>query len=178
MRKILLFFTLVILIPFLSKAAGLRENLFFENKVSVLIPNDFYEADIKSVAERFPDEANRPQIVLTDADGVALVSMSLVKNVGDRQTIIHFFRDIKENLRASYPEHRIITSDVIRGRTLAFVEVLIPNQQGEMMYNVMAFRYIGDSFFSFNFSCPKDDMQKYQDNFREVAKSIKEVRKN
>ncbi len=168
---------IILLFPQISYSANLRENIFFDKKISILIPNNFYEADIKDVESRFPDEANRPKIVLTDADGVALISMNLVKNIGDRQTIIHFFRDVKEGLRANYPEHRIITSDVIRNRTLAFVEVLLPNQSGDMLYNVMAFRYIGDEFFSFNFSCPKDDMVKYQDDIREAVKSIKEVRK-
>ncbi len=175
MKKFLL--ALFFLFPAVCLAQNLKEQLFFDNSVSVLIPENFTPADENSIISRFPDEANRPKVVLTDEEGLALISLNIAENTGDRQTIIHFFRDVKDSLRKTYPEHRIITSDVIRNRTLAYIEVLLPNEEGKMLYNMMGFRYVDKKFFSFNFSCPEDIMKKYQDTVREMVKDIKVIRR-
>lgn len=175
LRFCLLQFIILLLVisPYALAQYSLDEREYFDGKLSVQTPAPFLEASQALIKQRFVDEATRPQIILTDKDERVLMSMSLVPNQGDRQTLIHFFRDIKNAIRESYPEHQFLKTDVIRNRTLAIVEVLLPNQDGEMLYNMMAFSYVGEDFFSFNFSTPADEIAKWQNTAREIAENIK-----
>ncbi len=168
---------LFLLMPSVCFAQALEEKLFFENSVAVQIPSNFAPASDESVNIRFPDETTRPALVYTDDEGFATIAMSIVPKAPEVKTIIHFFTDIKNDLRTSHPEHRVITSDVIRNRTLAFIEVMLPNGEGRMLYNMMGFRYIGDKLFTFNLSCPEDEMNKYQDTARDIVKNIRMLEK-
>lgn len=168
---------LLILTPTICFAQELKEQLFFENSVAVQIPSNFAPVNEESAKVRFPDEATRPQLIYTDDEGLATIAMSMVPKAPEVKTIIHFFTDVKNDLRTNHPEHRVITSDVIRNRTLAFIEVMLPNQDGEMLYNMMGFRYIGSKLFTFNFSCPEQEMNKYQDTARDIVKNIRMLEK-
>ena len=131
MRIFLLILTLIIAGE--VKAQGnfsLNEILYFDDKVKVLVPTTFLSASPEIVEERFPDEANRPKIILTDQNEQAFLALNYAKNDGDRKTIIHFYRFIKNSIRENNPDHRFLKTDVIRNRTLAIIEVIIPNVDG------------------------------------------------
>lgn len=148
---------------------------FFDDSVMVGIPNDFTQASEATIDERFPDPINRPKIVFTSPDGLAIISLNMAENQGNRQSIIHFFRDIKNGIRENYPDNRFLKTDVIRGRSLALIEYTATSPSDQKLYNMMAFRYIGKNFFFFNFSCPVDEMDKYQATARDIAQDIEYV---
>jgi hypothetical protein len=152
----------------------LDEKPYFGNSVSVLTPSTFKDADAKFISEKFPDKGdNLPKIVMTDGSKRAILSMNIAQNVGDRESIIHFYRDIKNDIRAQYPTSRFLKTDVIRGRSLGIIEVILPNKDSQNIYNMMAFRYVGEKFFMFNFTCPEEDMPKWQNTAREIAENVK-----
>lgn len=154
---------------------ALNPQKFFGNSVEVMVPSTFVTADDLLIQEKFPDKDNYPKIVLTDNSKRPLLSMNITQSDGQSQTIIHFFRDIKNDIRTKYPTSRFLKTDVIRNRTLAIIEVILPNKDGQNLYNMMAMRYVGDKFFFLNFSCPEEDMAQWQDSAREIAENIKIV---
>jgi len=151
----------------------LIEQGVFKNRVSVPIPSNFENATEAFIKEKFPDPATYPKIVLTDKTKRAILSMNLTPNQGDRESIVRFFRDVKNDIRTRYPSSLFLQSDVIKNHTLALIEVVLPNKDGKKLYNVMAFRYVGDDFFFLNFTCPEEDMLLWQDTAREIAQNIK-----
>lgn len=179
MNNIKKVFLAILLFPTLVFAAngGLIERIFFNNKVKIAIPENFIKAEDSFINERFPGSENRPKIIYRSEDGLATIALNMTKNSGDRQSIYHFFRDVKQSIRDNYPEHRFLKTDVIRNRSLAIVEATFPNPGGQIVYNMMAFRYIDDSFFFFNFSCPENEMGQYQHLARDIAENIKLFKK-
>lgn len=152
----------------------LEDKIFFEQLI-VQVPSNFDKASDEMIEQRYVDEATRPQIILTDPKEEVLLSMSMAKNTGDRKTVIHLYRAIKNAIREQYPDHQFLKTDVIRNRTLAIIEVLIPNQDGEMLYTVMSFKYVGDQFFSLNFTVPQENAQKWRNTAMEIAENVKEI---
>ena len=145
------------LIPFV-----LNPQNFFDNSVKALVPSTFKYADADFIKEKFPNKAqNTPKVVMTDGTKRAILALNITQNTGDRQSIVHFFRDVKNDIRTQYPTSHFLKTDVLHGRSLGFVEVILPNQDGENIYNMMAFRYVGDKFFFLNFTCPEEDMAKW-----------------
>ncbi len=157
---------------------ALAPQRFFGNSVSVQIPSTFVAADQNFIAEKYPDPANYPKYVFTDNTKRPMLALNLTSNVGDRESIIHFFRDMKNDLMKAYPTARFIRSDVIRNRTLAVIEVILPNKNGDNLYNMMAFRYVGNNFFFLNFTCPQADLGIWQDTARNIAENVKVERTN
>jgi hypothetical protein len=127
---------------------ALNKQNFFDNQVTVSIPSNFVPADDQLVRSQYPDSKNLPKVVLTDNTKRPLLALNLTPNYGDRQDIVH-------------------------GRTVAIMEVVIPNKDGANLYNMMAFRYIGNNFFFLNFTCPEEDMGLWQDTAREIAENVK-----
>ena len=152
---------------------ALNPQRFFGNTVTVQIPSTFVNASEQLMKANYPDEKNYPKIVMTDNSERPLLALNITPNEGVRDTIIHFFRDIKNDLRTKYPTSRFLKTDVIRNRTLAIVEVVLPNKDGVNIYNMMAFRYVGENFFFLNFSCPEEDMGQWQNTAREIAETIR-----
>ena len=161
--------------PKQSYGLALNPQKFFGNVVSVQIPSTFVNADNTFIEEKFPDKENYPKVVMTDFSKRPILSLNITYNADPkrRQTILHFFRDIKNDIRTKYPSSRFLKTDVIRNRTLAIIEVVLPNKDGQSLYNMMAFRYVGDQFFFMNFSCPEEDMAQWQDMAREIAETVK-----
>ncbi len=151
----------------------LNDQNFFNNQITIQVPSTFSSASRDQIMENYPDPKNYPKVVLTDRSKRPMLALNITQNVGDRQDIIHMFRDIKNDIRYNFPSARFLRTDVIRNRTLAIIEVVMPNHQGENVYNMMAFKYVGSQFFFLNFSCPEDDMGTWQDTAREIAETIK-----
>ena len=172
-KLIILGLTFVVFSLSSKAAAPLEDRYFFDDSVIIRVPQNFNKAPQELIETRFTDENNRPEFVLTDSDQLATLALSIADNVGDRETIIHFYRDIKNSIRAQHPKHQFLKTDVIRNRTLAIVEVIMPNSEGNEVYNMMAFRYVGERFFFLNFSCPKEEMDKWQNTAREIAETVK-----
>jgi hypothetical protein len=173
MKKYFKLFLLIIVVSISSLADNsLVDRIFFDNSVRVAIPMNFMESRPEFIEQKFPNEENRPKIIFNSPDGLAIISLNMVENKGDRQSIVHFFRDIKNDIRNNYPEHRFLKTDVIRNHSLAIVEVIFPNSEGKNMYNMMAFRYVGTKFFFFNFTCPEEESEKYQNLARDIAENI------
>lgn len=154
---------------------ALNPQFFFDNKVSVLVPSSFFPAETAIINQRFGNGVNAPKIVLTDKTSRPLIALNFSANTGDRDDIIHFYRDMKNDLREQFPTVRFLKTDVIRNRTLAIIEAILPDKDGNKIYNMMAFRYVNDNFFFFNFSCPEEDMGMWQNSAREMAENIKVV---
>jgi hypothetical protein len=154
---------------------ALNPQFFFDNKVSVLVPSSFFPAETALINQRFGNGANAPKIVLTDKTSRPLIALNFAPNTGDRESIIHFYRDMKNDMREQFPTARFLKTDVIRNRTLAIIEVILPDKDGKNIYNMMAFRYVDYNFFFFNFSCPEEDMAMWQNSAREMAENIKVV---
>lgn len=152
---------------------ALAPQKFFGNTVSVQMPSTFVAADQNFIAEKYPDPANYPKYVFTDNTKRPMLALNITSNVGDRQSIVHFFRDMKADLQKAYPTARYLRTDVIRNRTLAIIEVILPNKEGKNIYNMMAFRYVGENFFFLNFSCPQEDIGRWQDTARNIAENVK-----
>ena len=149
---------------------------FFDNKISLLIPSSFVQADNNFKAQKFPDRAVFPKLVLTDVTKRPIISLDMASNTGDRTDLVRFYRDIKNDIRSKFPSSRFLQSDVIKNRTLAIIEVIMPNNEGKNLYNLMAFRYVDNEFFFFNFSCPEEDINDWQDTAREISQSIKTLK--
>lgn len=190
MKKILSLFAIAVLINSSSSLAqpeqtyasattqsfggyALNPQFFFDNQISVLVPSSFFKAEIALVNQRFGNGPNAPKVVLTDRTSRPLIALNMVTNSGDRDDIIHFYRDIKNDIREQFPTSRFLKTDVIRNRTLAIIEVIMPDKDGNKIYNMMAFKYVSDQFFFFNFSCPEEDMGIWQNSAREMADNIK-----
>ena len=152
---------------------ALNAQKFFGNSVTVQIPSTFVNADDKLIKEKYPDSAAYPKAVFTDNTKRPLLALNIIDNSGDREDIIHFFRDIKNDIRTQYPTSRFLKTDVVRNRSLAIIEVVLPNKDGANLYNMMAFRYVGNNFFFLNFSCPEEDMALWQDTAREIAENVR-----
>ncbi len=146
---------------------------FFGNQVVVSVPSTFISADDALIKSQYPDADNLPKVVLTDNTKRPLLALNLSRNAGDREDIVHFFRDVKNDIRTKYPTSRFLKTDVVRNRTLAIIEVVLPNKDGQSLYNMMAFRYVGEKFFFLNFSCPEEDMNLWQNTAREIAENVK-----
>lgn len=169
-------FLLVSIIPLAAFSQGyvLDKETIFNDQVEVMIPTNFFLADDELIEARYPDEATRPDIIYTDETETALLSLSMVENSGEkRDTIVKLYKLIKDDIRGNYPTHRFLKTDVIRHRRLGNIEVILPNPEGETLYNMMGFMYVEDQFFSFNFSCPEEDMEKWQNMAREIAENLK-----
>jgi len=183
MKKLLLLFIIAIApAAFAQNKADipytLQPRTFFENQVSLPVPTSFAPAEESLVKTLYPDEKNRPKIILTDKTDHPLLALNIAPNTGDRETLVKFYRDTKNDLREKYPSQQFLRSDVIHGRTLAVIEVILPNSAGQKVYNMMAFSYVGKNFFFFNFSCPEEDMPKWQNTAREMAENIKVMPSN
>ncbi|HCR86320.1 MAG TPA: hypothetical protein DIV86_06540 [Alphaproteobacteria bacterium] len=178
MTKHIFIFLLIYFVGFDASANNaINYRRFFDDSVQVGIPENFEPMPEAEAIQRFPDQVNRPKHIFMSPDGLATISLNMAANYGDRQTIIHFFRDIKNDIRANYPDSRFLKTDVIRNRSLALVEYTASNPSGDVLYNMMAFRYVGDNFFFFNFTCPEKEMEKYQQTAREIAQDIELVGK-
>lgn len=152
----------------------LQEETFFNDEVKVMIPTNFFIANEKIVNQRYPDDSTRPQIIYSDESEKTLLSLNISENSGNkRDTIVKLYKLVKDDIRANYPDHKFLKTDVIRNRTLANIEVILPNSDGKMIYNMMAFRYVGGKFFAFNFSCPEREIPKWRNTAREIAENIK-----
>lgn len=176
--KILLFISIILVNSNAFAEAPLNYQKFFGNSIQVGIPSDFIEMDATTAAQRYPDSQNRPKKIFMSQDGAATIALNFTPNQGDRQSIIHFFRDIKNDIRANYPDNRFLMTDVIRNRSLALIEYTATSPAGDKLYNFMAFRYVGDNFFFFNFTCPEGQMDKYQQTAREITQDIELVGKS
>jgi len=192
MKKILSLFAITVLInsssafaqPAQTSAAAPAQSLggyalnpqfFFDNQISVLVPSSFFKAETALVNQRFGNGPNAPKVVLTDKTSRPLIALNMAPNSGDRESIIHFYRDIKNDIREQFPTARFLKTDVIRNRTLAVIEVIMPDKDGKSIYNMMAFKYVGEQFFFFNFSCPEEDMGMWQNSAREMAENVKAI---
>ena len=159
-----------------SAQVALIEKKFFENSLSVLIPSSFKKASMELIEQRYPDANTYPKIVLTNETEEVTLAINITENSGDRESIIHFYRDMKAELAERYPKIRYLKTDVIRNRTLANIEFIVPNKDGENIYNMMAFRYVGKRFAMVNFSAPVKLMSYWQSSARDIAENVKVVR--
>lgn len=152
----------------------LNEEKFFNDEIKVLIPSNFIFADDKLILEKYGNGEQVPKIIYTDNSKRALLSLNMVKNDGNRDTIVKLYKLVKDDIRSKYPgKHKFLKTDVIRNRRLANIEVILPNNEGDMIYNMMAFIYVGTKFVSLNFSCPQEDIEKWQNTAQEIAKNLK-----
>lgn len=152
---------------------ALNQQRFFENQVTLLIPSTFVNADEELIKAQYPDAANLPKVVLSDSSKRPLLAINLAPKYNDGQDLVHFFRDIKNDLQTKFPKARFLRADVIKARSLGIIEIVLPNKDGKNLYNMMAFRYVGNNFLFVNFTCPEEDMPTWQDSARMIAENIK-----
>lgn len=128
------------------------------------------------IETRYSDGKNRPKFVFAPVDDYSVnLSLNLVSNQnGDRDSLIKFFRDVKNGLRAQYPNDvEFMRSDVNNASQTAFIEFIMPDRQKDKFYNLMFFAYVGSDFFFMNFSCPKAEMDKWQKTAWSIVESFK-----
>jgi hypothetical protein len=154
----------------------LQQVTFFDGLIKVTYPAAFKQIPRNILETRYPDAANRPKIVMAPGDNYNVnFALNLTANEkGDRGSILRFFRDIKQSLRDQYPnEVEFMSNDVENSTSTGYLEVILPNSQRQKIYNLMYFGYIDANFFFMNFSCPVDDMDKWQKTAWAIKESVK-----
>jgi hypothetical protein len=154
----------------------LNQTSFFDNKISITYPAAFKPLPENYIENRYTDPANRPKFVFAPADDFTVnLALNMTPNPnGDRESIIKFFRDIKNGLRAQYPNDvEFMKNDVDNKAQTAVIEFIMPNSQKEKFYNLMFFAYVDSEFFFLNFSCPKSEIDKWQKTAWSIVDSFK-----
>ena len=150
-----------------------EERLFVEDKVTMMIPEDFEEMSLEDAKKKYPSE-ERPKTILTDeTTAINIMFNYMDQEIADEK--IEKFRDqLINGMKWVNPgiKPRESGSEIISDKTVAYVEFTNPVLGGKL-YNLLYFMELEGHALMMTFNCMTKDMKYWKKAAFEMMKSIK-----
>lgn len=150
-----------------------NKNMFFDNKLSIYLPEDFSDLPEALAKIKYPSE-NRPQIIKSSNDNRINITFNLLpvemKNEDVMQTI-HSFKNIIQNIN---PSNNFIEEGAIEineNHKLAWFDFL-SNAIDGTLYSIISCMEVDGKMFHCVFNCSEEDMDNWKVVALDMLKSI------
>ena len=150
-----------------------EERLFVEDKITMMVPEDFVEMSEDAAKTKYPSE-QRPETILTDSTTAINLMFNYMdqkltnENVAElRDQVIDGMQRLNPGIK---PQERGV--EEVRDKTIAYVEFTNPVLDGKL-FNLLYFLEVEGRSLMVSFNCPTKNIKYWKKAAYEMMKSLK-----
>jgi len=175
MKKTLSVLMATLLLSFACFSQIVLENIsVLDNKIALLAPKGFTQMTDEMVAVKYPNNANKPNWVLSDEDGKVNLAYSFTKTELDDNGIPGFTDELITGLKANRKDIRFIDDGILLqdGKNIGYIK-FISQAKDQKVFNYFFYISVDNRLLLFNFNCINKWRDKWETKAEEIANSIR-----
>lgn len=159
-----------------GKKICFRQDALFDNKMSVMLPDNFKDMSPEAAKSKYPME-QRPQVIKTSEDTKINFTFSLIDQPITNEQVEELVKYIKKILRNAKPDIRFVEDKIqeVNKLTIGWFD-FVSNGYDQKIYNLMYYLPIDGKVMHGIFNCPLQDADVWKTIILQVIQTIREIR--
>ena len=156
-----------------KKSYEFKENLFFDEKLSIYIPEEFVDMSENMKNTKYPSN-QRPEIIKTDEAGSTNIMLNRIDNELDEDQVEDLKDGMKALLKKMNPSNVFFTDGVepVDEKNIGYFEFKSPAMD-VAIYNLMFFFEFKGKTVMGTFCCIYDEYKSWRDIAFQVMKTVR-----
>lgn len=153
-----------------------RKHMLFENKMSIMLPDNFEDMPQEAAKSKYPME-QRPQIIKTSEDTKINFTFSLLEQPITNEQVEELVKFTKGILKNAKPDIRFVEDKIqeVDKITIGWFD-FVSNGYDQKIYNLMYYLPIDGKAMHGIFNCPFKDADEWKTIILKVIQTIREIR--